>query len=97
MDETSRYRTTETSLASQRQKSAELELRKRNRVLEQEIEILRRLRVGRRVATLVGGLNLSDETIKTHVSRTLIKLQCRDRTQAVIAAYDHGLVTPRNH
>jgi DNA-binding NarL/FixJ family response regulator len=38
---------------------------------------------------------VSDETIKTHVSRVLGKLDVRDRTQAVIVAYESGLVLPR--
>jgi DNA-binding NarL/FixJ family response regulator len=38
---------------------------------------------------------LSDETVKTHVSRVLFKLGLRDRTQAVVAAYESGLVEPR--
>jgi DNA-binding NarL/FixJ family response regulator len=40
-------------------------------------------------------LVLSDETVKTHVSRVLMKLELRDRTQAVVAAYESGLVVPR--
>ena len=41
-------------------------------------------------------LGVSDETIKTHVSRLLNKLALRDRTQAVVAAYESGLVVPRS-
>jgi DNA-binding NarL/FixJ family response regulator len=39
-------------------------------------------------------LHVSANTVKTHVSNLLAKLQARDRAQLVIAAYDIGLVTP---
>jgi DNA-binding NarL/FixJ family response regulator len=41
-------------------------------------------------------LVISEATTKTHVARILQKLQLRDRVQAVIYAYEHGLVTPRS-
>nr|BFE84479.1 hypothetical protein GCM10020093_070800 [Planobispora longispora] len=38
---------------------------------------------------------ISPATVKTHVSRAMIKLRARDRAQLVVFAYESGLVTPR--
>ena len=62
---------------------------------ERELEILRLLATGLSNAELAEQLFLSETTVKTHVSSILRKLHVRDRVQAVIAAYDAGLVSPR--
>ena len=59
-----------------------------------ELEVFGLLARGLSNAELAGRLHLSEATIKTHVARILAKLQLRDRAQAVVAAYETGLVTP---
>jgi DNA-binding NarL/FixJ family response regulator len=59
-----------------------------------ETEVLRLIGQGLSNAEISDTLSIADETTKTHVKRVLAKLALRDRAQAVMMAYETGLVTP---
>ncbi|MER7664395.1 response regulator transcription factor [Streptomyces sp. NPDC096193] len=65
------------------------------RLTGREAEVLRLMATGLTNAEIAGRMGVGPATTKTHVASVLAKTGTRDRTQAVIAAYESGFVSPR--
>jgi DNA-binding NarL/FixJ family response regulator len=61
---------------------------------DRERAVFAQLAAGRSNREIATDLNLSEGTVKIHVSRVLTKLELRDRVQAVVLAYESGLIVP---
>ncbi|MEV6206408.1 response regulator transcription factor [Kitasatospora sp. NPDC051914] len=82
------------SLAAGRANRSAAEAVARAGLTDREAEVLRLVARGLSNAEIAAELFLGVQTVKTHVSSVLAKLGARDRTQAVVTAYESGFVAP---
>ncbi|MEV6491216.1 response regulator transcription factor [Actinoplanes sp. NPDC051633] len=80
--------------ASVRVDGPRLSTRRMEELTPREHEVLVLLAGGATNAEIAAALHLGETTVKTHVSRVLTKMGARDRTQAVVLAYELGVVRP---
>jgi DNA-binding NarL/FixJ family response regulator len=64
------------------------------RLSERELGVVRMVAQGLSNAEIAAGLHLSEATVKSHIARTLAKLDLRDRVQIAVYAYEAGIVRP---
>jgi len=79
---------------AQRRPPTKASVRVADELTARELEVLRLVASGLSNSEIAHELHVSSTTVKTHVARVLMKLGLRDRVQAVVVAYESGLVTP---
>jgi DNA-binding NarL/FixJ family response regulator len=79
---------------AQRRPPTKASVRVTDELTARELEVLRLVAGGLSNSEIAQELHVSGATVKTHVARILMKLGLRDRVQAVVVAYESGLITP---